>query len=70
MDFPCNEEEMYKNKVFHSWYQWVPFYYIAVAVAYYIPYLILKTTSKLFLMSNFVCHRDFRCHIGFLSQFL
>lgn len=37
---------MSKDKVYHSWYQWVPLYYIAVAAAYYIPYLVLKTTSE------------------------
>ncbi|XP_063676511.1 innexin shaking-B-like isoform X2 [Bolinopsis microptera] len=45
INYPCNEKEMFEKKVFHSWYQWVPFYYIAVAVAYYFPYLILKTTK-------------------------
>ena len=43
--YPCSEKEQFKHKVFHNWYQWVPFYFMAVAVAYYIPYLLLKATS-------------------------
>jgi len=37
---PCSDEET--DKAYHLWYQWVPFYFLAVALGYYIPFLILK----------------------------
>ena len=42
--FLCNNEEQEKFKIYHIWYQWVPFYYLGVGIVYYMPYLILKMT--------------------------
>ena len=71
---PCDEEQ---DKAYHLWYQWVPFYFLAVAIGYYSPFLILKG-SKLhqvkplitFLLDHSNLERDPRHLVTKLSHWI
>ena len=72
---PCKDTE--EDKAYHLWYQWVPFYFLAVAIGYYLPFLILKG-SKLhqvkplitFLMNHRNLETDPNHLVGKLSHWI
>lgn len=45
LDLSCDDKSQAEDRVLHLWYQWTPFYFIVVAMFYYLPYLVLKVSK-------------------------
>ncbi|KAL5251416.1 hypothetical protein ACHWQZ_G016950 [Mnemiopsis leidyi] len=53
-DYKCTEEQKKEQLVYHLWYQWIPYYFSLVYLAFYAPAIVVRYNTKLGKLRRFL----------------